>query len=695
MSTVLITAGITIYTEDTHASFFKKMFGSSDDKTEETNNKKQEEVKEKQEKKEKSASKKKEQAKKKKSKEEKESKETEAKDTTDVQTEDDNALDKARDEDDIKKELEKQKQDDKEMEAIKNESKIAIKFKDGTTITNDNILTEIAKIGPIAQKMSYNDLRMLLLFKAAYEKVITDEAKRQKLDEDEEFKKSLEDRITAMITLAFLAEQSDKLMTKPELKKFYDDLWDKTIKGTHQASLIMIQVPNKKLADQIKSEVKSEADLNKIIKKLQELGNKNIATYPLDDYPEQALPAEIANEIKKQGKNAVVGPFQIHGIFTLFFVKSVHKAKKQELSDEMIPNLKQLASSKFSTQYINNLMKEYNVEIYDLNGDKIDIEKQKQDKKDKKKKKQPPMLSKIKDTQVIAEIKADKAGRSTKLTVADLYKLFNIKSLDNEIFGSLAMQLKVSIEDVIQHAIQLCVQNKLLLLEVQKENYRKTERAKKMAKEVTKQHLRNAYLAKNVKITEALIRTLYDQQKKKMKAELKDDNEISLKLMFYKSAKEAEAAIKNYRSNPKKFNDDFAAQSKKRENVLDVGYVKRQDVPQEIWDVIKKCTPGTCVNTALTLEGSLYGFSGHNFAIAWVSDRRHIQFPALKEVKGVFRKLAEKMQAVSKCDELMAEYIISIDGKQYSKIPAELRNKLLMAIIQGDMKSEQMINNLN
>ena len=691
MSTVIITTGLTITNECANAGFLKKLFGFSDDKKEDK--KKDKEVKEEEDKSKKKEEQKSKDKEKDKSKEEsskskdedekleKKSKKTdeEGKESTAVEEED---LEKTRDEDDIKKELEQPEKDEQEMH-------IAVEFKDGTKITKGDILKEIGEIaGQPTQKMSFNDMMLLFEFKSAYEKLINDEAKKKKLDEDEEVQKSLKDRQTAVATFSFLADQTEKLMTKKELKKFYDDTWDKHIKGTNQVSLILIQVPNKKFADQIKKEVKNEEDLKKVIKNLQERGNKNVATVPLEDYPESALPPEIIKEMKEKGKNAIIGPFPMQGVFTMFFVKSFHKAKKKEFSGEMIPQMKQIASKEFSTKYVNSLIEKYKVEVYDLNGDKVDIKEK--DKKDKKDKKQPPMLSKIKDTQVIAKI-----GDKEKLTIADLYKMFNIKSLENEIFGSLAMQLKINIEEVIQNAIKLCVQDKLLSLELEKEKYMETKKMKRLCKKVEQQHLRNAYFAKTVKIRESDAKKEYDKYIKMIKPAEKDDNEISLKLMFYKTAKDAEAAIKLYKGKPKKFNEDFAARVKKKENALNVGYVKRQEVPGDIWNVIKKCTPGTCVNQVMQLDGGVYGFKGYNFAVAYIGDRRPIKLPTFQETKAMFKKVAEKMQAIAICDELFKKNVVSIEGKKYLEIPEEFRQKLLIAIIQGDMKSEQMNNDRN
>ena len=570
----------------------------------------------------------------------------------------------------------------------KDNSKVAIKFKDGTKINRSVILEDLNEVaGQYQQKMSFNDLMLLFEFKHAYEKVVTDEAKKKKLHEDEEVKKSLKERQKATATFSFLSENIDKLMTKKELEKFYDDMWEKHIKGTNQISLILVQVTDEKIAEKIKKEVKSEKDLNKVINEQKEHGNNNIAMVPIEDFPEVgALPPEIVKEMKDKGANSIIGPFPIQpGVFTLFFVKSFHKAQKKAFSDEMVPQMKQAAYKEFSNRYVNSLVDKYKVEVYDLNENKIDFKvTDKEKNKDKKKNKQIPMLSKVKETQVIAKI-----GDKQTITIADLYKMFNVKSLDNEIFGSLAVQLKIDIEDVIQNAIRLCVQDKLLSLEIEKENYMESDKMKKMCDEVEKQHLRNAYFAKTVKITKKDAEKEYNKYIKMIKPEEGDDIEISVKLMFYKTEKEAEAAIKEYAKNQTKFGNDFKARSESKDRAILLNYVKRQEVSDELWKAIKTCRAGTIATKSIKVDGKTYGFDGNNFVVAYVGDRRPIQLPTFEQTAQTFKTVAEKMQAIAICDELLLNNVVSIDGKQYKALPEEVRHKLLITIIQGDNRTEQ------
>ena len=205
------------------------------------------------------------------------------------------------------------------------------------------------------------------------------------------------------------------------------------------------------------------------------------------------------------------------------------------------------------------------------------------------------MLSKIKETQVIANI-----GDKQAITIVDLYKGFNIKSFDDEKYISLALQFKLDMEDMILHLIKLYVERKLLSLELEKQKYMENDKMKKMCEGVEKLYLRLEYFKRNVKTTKKDIRKEYDKNIKMIKPEY--ENEISVKLMFNKTKSEAEASVKEYKYkyNPNKFGTDFKARKESKDRVIDLQYLKRQEVHEPFWRCDKEmlswdmcCTPNT------------------------------------------------------------------------------------------------------
>lgn len=556
-----------------------------------------------------------------------------------------------------------------------NSSEYAIIFKDGSKVESSKIIKEIDKSNTLQkQKMKYDELVVLFAVKDIYEKLINQEADKLDLDKDTEVMSTLEKKYKTVANMHYLTEQVNKLMTHEALEKFYNETFDKYIKGTKQISLILITLNDKKKAEQLVKEIKSEEQVNKLIKESKANKKSGIIAFPLNDYPEGSLPPEIVKEIKAKGEKCVVGPFKAAGMESIFFVKSIHDAKKMPFTKEVENQYRKLAFKDFVLKFVNELIVKYKVEIYDLNGKKIDPFKHDLKKPDSK---NMPTLSNIKADQLIAKI------GNTKVTVQDIYNIFNIKSLDNDIFGSMALQLKVGIENVIQSAIRLCVQDKLIELEIIKNNYMNNTEIKEQLEKVKLQHLRQAYFAKKVKITESEARKEYNKYIKMMRPEDKNDQEVSTRIVFYKTKEDASNALKQFQKQPKKFSDDFANQK----NKLDLGYIKKQNSDPMIWEAVKDAKSGVCCQKIIQVNGELYGFKDMNYVVAYIGDRRQVKLPSFQEVETFFRQIAEKIQAAALVLNLIPKHVQTINGKDVTKIPVELLNNIVLTVISMDNES--------
>ena len=536
--------------------------------------------------------------------------------------------------------------------------------------------------------MPYQQLLQLLSFKLAYKKIIDTKAAELNLINDKNIEESIKSRCKTFASSKYLDEQVEKMMTDDEVKKYYDETWEKHIKGTQEISGILINVSSKAQADRLIKEVKNEEQLNKIVAEYKTNGKEAIATMPLDDYPEGGLPVDISKQIKAKGVNSVVGPFNIQGISTLFFVKSIHLAVKKPFSDEIKTQYKQIGRREFINKYIDKLMTDLKVTVYDLNGKVLDMnangdKNKNKNNKDKSKKDDKPVdLSKIKDDFVIAKI-----GDKQTVKITDLYKMYNVTALENELFASMSFQLKVSMEEVIQSAIKLCVQERLIVDEMERSGFMKRSDIVSKIDALEKQQLRRAYFNKTVKITENDARKEFNKYTKMMKESIKDDQEISVKMMLFKTRAEADKKLSSYKEDSKKFSDDFDAAIKNSKPAIDLGYIRKSNPDagiRTIWEAVKTAGGSTCYGKVINLKGETFGFSGSDFAIVRVGERRPIQLPKFEETSQFFRKVAEKIQAVAIIDKLMEQQVKIIGDIPFSKIKPEERNKILVSIITED-----------
>ncbi len=562
---------------------------------------------------------------------------------------------------------------------VNKDKNAAVVFTDGSKIDKTVVNAELSNIPlELSSRMPYAELLRLISFKLAYQKLIDTKAKEMNLADDPEISKSMASRRKSYASSKYLDEQVKKIMTDSELEKYYDEMWDKHMKGTNEVSGIMISVSNKEQSDKV-LKVKSEEELNKIVNTYK-TGKMPIATQPFD-MPESVLPPDIVKQIKAKGANSVVGPFSIQGMAMFLFIKSVHLAVKKPFNGEIREQYKQLAHREFANRYVNKLIEDNKVVIYDLRGKPVDLKTQERTDKKTEEKKDPVNLSTIKDDFVIAKI-----GDKTTLKISDLYTIYNIKSIENELFASMSVQLKVSMEEVIQSAIKLCVQDKLIELEMDKNKFMETAEIKAKFGQIDAQQLRRSYFNKTVKITEADARKEFNKYLETIKPDAKDDQEISVRLMFYGTENDAKTALKKYQSNPKSFSKDFddAVKDKK---AMDLSYIRK--VPpasplSPIWEAVKTAAPAACCKQIIKLNGEMFGLGKAGFAVAYVGDRRQIKLPTFQETQTFFRKVAEKMQAIAIVEKLMKQEIAFVNDVPMNSIKDEELNKVLINIVTED-----------
>ena len=565
----------------------------------------------------------------------------------------------------------------------------AVVFADGTIISKDDVNNELKNLPlEITSRTPYQQLLQLLSFKQAYRKIIDAKSKELDFSSDKDVNESIKNRCKSFASSKYLDEQVETLMTDDEVKKYYDETWDKHIKGTQEISGTLITVSSKSQADRLVKEVKNEEQLKKIVDEYKSGGKEAIATMPLVDYPEGGFPADIVKQIKAKGVNSIIGPFNIQGISTLFFVKSINPAVKKTFSDEIKNQYKQIGKREFATRYINKLLTEKKVVVYDLNGKVVDMNNTKGDNASEDKKDDKPIdLSKIKDDFVIAKI-----GDKQTLKISDLYQMYNIKTLENELFYSMSIQLKVSMEEVILSAIKLCVQDWLINAEMEQSSFMKRKDIEDKIGALKRQQLRRAYFNKTVKITENDARKEYNKYMQMMKDSIKDDQEISVKMMFFKTRSEADKKLASYKTNTKKFNEDYENSIKNSKPAIDLGYIRKNNPEPTIgtiWEAVKKSGGSTCCDKVIPIKGEKFGFNGFDFAIARVGDRRPIQLPKFEDTSQFFRKVAEKIQAVAIVDKLMEQQVKTIGDIPFEQIKAEDRNKILVSIITEDTERSE------
>ncbi len=539
----------------------------------------------------------------------------------------------------------------------KKKGKTVVLFKDGTTITDQEIKKEIDDIPEqLSVKMSLAEIRSFLAWKNAYKKVMTEAALRSGVIKSKEVQDLIEKRKKTVAGFMLLDDKAKELMTFDALKANYDKVWNKNFKGTKEFSLIAITTSDKSLADTIKNNTKDEESLRKLL----ETNATKLKRMDLDSRPQGMFPPEITSAVLKQGAKTIVGPFELKGSFMLFYVKAVTDAKKREFTEEFAEEYKKSAARDFIKEYTQGLHKKYGVKIMDVNGKVVDSFTIVDDKAtDKDKEKNLVNMTKLQDNSTLATYDTG------KITVKDLKEFYKVDTLLDQTFISMAKQFNISVDKVIVYATKLVMDDLLLSKEVEATGYNKEQKVIDKMNEVGNMEAQHAYFKERVKVKNEDIKRAYDKFMKSIPEEDKNDNEISVKLAFYETREDAVAALKSINSGEEKFGALYKEKSAKKE-AIDLGYVKKRGTSPNLWTLLKTGASGACIKQIVEMDGAQFGISGKNYVLIYIADRRPVQLPSLSNEaeKPYFQRLAEREKAVDLARTILVNGIKSIENKK-------------------------------
>lgn len=545
--------------------------------------------------------------------------------------------------------------------APKAKGKIAVVFRDGTTVSDETIKKEIDSLPEqLSSKMSLSDVKAFLAWKAAYQKVMTEAAIKSGVMKSAAVRDLIDKRKKTTAGFMLLNEKSNELMTFDALKKHYDSLWDKHLKGTKQFSLTAITTSDKATAVSIKKSVKDEESLKKIL----DANQSTTKHMEMDSRPQSMFPPEISDAVLKQGANTVVGPFEIKGSSMLFYVKSIRDAQKREFTEETAEEYKKVAARDFIKEYTQSLYKKYNVKVFDVNGKVVDPF----EVTDNKSKAEPNQenlvkLSKLKDDTVLATYTGG------KITVKDLKTFFKVESIVDQTFVSMSQQFGIPLEKVAIYAVKLVMDDCVLSKEVQATHYDEKQEVIDKLVEVGNMEIQHAYFQENIKVKTEDIRRTFDKFIKSIPEADKNDNEMSVRMAFFPTQEDAAQALKKVNSGEEKFSSIYKDKLTKKEAV-DLGYVKKRGVPAELWALLKTGASGTCCQRIVELDSKQFGIDGKNFVLIYIADRRPVTLPSLSNEadKKYFQRLAEREKAIELAKSHLIAGVKTIDGKSIDDI---------------------------
>jgi hypothetical protein len=527
----------------------------------------------------------------------------------------------------------------------------------GFTITDSEVNDKIKELpDQIISRMSLKEIRTFVTWQLVYEKVMTDVAKNSGVGKDAVVRDAINKRKSTVAGALLLQKEVEKAMTKGAVKAHYDDKYEKEIKGKKEVSLIAITTTDKNVASKLKP-LKNEEEVRKIIAS----NPANTKSMDLNDRLQDVIPPEILGEVLAKGAGNVVGPFDIRGTHMVFFVKKIDDAKKKDFNDEMYESYKQVAMRDFAADTLRSLYKKNNVRIFDVDKKEIDpfeIAK-KNEKAETNQKDLTAKLAKLKDEDVVASMDGK------QLTVKDVKEYFKVTSLLDPTFVAMAQQFGIPVSEVIAYATKLIVDDWLLSQEVERLKYNKDPDVVEKLKEVENKELQHAYFKVNIKVNNSDVKLTFNEYMESIPEEDKNDNEISVKLVFFDTSEDASSALKSISAGEKKFGDLYKEKtSSDVKDGVDLGYIKKRGTPPELWTLLKKGASGACCKEVVEIDGSQFGLSGKNYALVFIADRRPVTLPSLsnEQEKKYFQAMAERKAAVVLAKKHIATHAKTIDG---------------------------------
>jgi hypothetical protein len=255
----------------------------------------------------------------------------------------------------------------------------------------------------------------------------------------------------------------------------------------------------------------------------------------------------------------------------------------------------------------------------------------------------------------------------SKITAKNLKDFFKVKSLADDTFNSMAQQFNISNGRVISSAVKLMVDDELLAKEAKELNFSDKEKLE----DIRKMEIQHAYFKANVKVKPEDLKRTYNKAIKSIPDDVKNDNEIAVRLVFFTRQEDASKALKAISAGEEKFGNLYKEKSTAKEKeAVDLGYVKRQGTNPDLWTMLKRGASGTCCKEVVELNGEQFGMKGKNFAVVYVADRRPVTLPSLSNEtdKKYFQRLAEREKAVELAKTHLIAKIKTIEGKDIEEL---------------------------
>lgn len=532
-----------------------------------------------------------------------------------------------------------------------NPSQVVAEFKDGHKITIADVQQAIASLPPQLRNAPFSKIFEALQSRLVDMKVLMDAAKKDGFDKKADVLKRIEESQEAVVQKAELDRLIALELTAEVKRKKYDELVATLDKNEHEIRLRQITFKDEAQAKKVLDEVKTgKKTFDQALEAHGSEENKKIKG-DIGYVRRGDMPKDMWETLSSADKGKVVPSVQKTGDLYLVCLIDDKRAVQPPKFEEVEEDITKAMAPEFAVKVIEKLRKEANVKKTGLDGKPIvDKPADAKEGKEKKEEEKPAIdLSKVDMNMVVAELPSGE-----KITAQ------NVRDTQ----ATLPPQLREApFDKVFELLVNRVVDMKIISAAARKSGQDKDPKVLKRREEVRDLIVQKAYLDSMLEDyftkNPDEIKKRYEEIKKILP---KDEQEVRLRMILMKDEAKAKDVLKEIKAGKTKFDDAVKAHSvdqQTRENGGDVGYLRKEGMPEALSGVVFKAPKATMLPDIVKL-GDI------GFAIVRVEDKRAVEPPSLEELRSnIMRELSAKvaMKHLSDLRKASGVKMFDLDGK--------------------------------
>ena len=571
------------------------------------------------------------------------------------------------------KDVEQVKNADDKNSSEQADERIAVKFENGKTIPQSEIIKRIKLLPSKVQKLPFSQLYNLVLFVMIQEELAYSEAINSDFGKSEVLKKQLEQLSNSIAQQYYLDSYAKKSLNDDEVKKQYQDLI-KDFKSEEEIGLRHILCKTKEEADEIIKKLKAGESFDEL-QQSKSLDRKTIEKKGfLGYFRKSQLPKAELDEILKTPVGSIVSaPILVPKTGYSILMVSEKRQSEPAALEKVKDKIENILIKKHSLVKIGQLYKDYDVKIYGPDGqlipykgidERLDELRKKGDQKDMSKEDiaKEESVNKLKDDSIVAKI------GTKSIVFSEVAEFIKERS---DLFKGLSPY------DVYTSAVEEYVNQHVLTLVIEKENIISDQNVKSKLEEAKRALISQKYLLSlaSKMLTDEEVRKGYDNLVSKID---KDAIETRLRVIpvgTQENAEKALAALKSGKSFDAVLNE-FTSDQRFKDKGGDMGYLKNDQISMlstDLAEAVKKAPKATILPKAVEVNGQIL--------VVRVDDKRKAEIPTFQQVKPILKKnlLPEFMvKATLKIIEKS-----NIDAKDFNGNKLDLSEKELEKTLGG------------